>query len=359
MIKTRLNLRVRIFLTFYFGALCAVTLNAKESPQFVEKIVFEHRLNSAQKLALESILFSTNATRNIGTEDPNEIFGPNQSVHPASRATCAQRVLQTGLIRQNPDFERVCGAKWMAPINLSYSGPPVCIDQFEFPNIPCEYPLVWVSSFEAHRICQAMGKRLCNSHEWEGACAGRAYDRLVSYHFNLGSLQERRVRANQGREIIWAFSWNPEIRDKSSRDVCGIFRSNDPDFDPRIASRIDQLFNEIGKSRTCHTMGSDYRSCGTHTWPAGMKHQCRTQHEVFDLHGNVAELVNFPRSPQGFAFGSNTDFTERKGSFFVHRSTYPDDCRVRQPYEHFHQIVKDRHSYYQEGFRCCKDVTHQ
>ena len=48
-----------------------------------------------------------------------------------------------------------------------------CIDQFEFPNIPCAYPVVWVRTREAVELCEALGKRLCDAHEWEGACAGR------------------------------------------------------------------------------------------------------------------------------------------------------------------------------------------
>ncbi len=47
-----------------------------------------------------------------------------------------------------------------------------CIDQFEFPNVPCEYPMVWVQANEAAEICKVMDKRLCDAHEWEGACHG-------------------------------------------------------------------------------------------------------------------------------------------------------------------------------------------
>ena len=47
-----------------------------------------------------------------------------------------------------------------------------CIDRFEFPDIPCAYPVVWVRAREAAEICAAMGKRICDAHEWEGACAG-------------------------------------------------------------------------------------------------------------------------------------------------------------------------------------------
>ena len=46
----------------------------------------------------------------------------------------------------NPDTQKPRDAK-------------ACIDQFEFPNIPCEYPVVWVKA-EAAEICQAQGKRL-------------------------------------------------------------------------------------------------------------------------------------------------------------------------------------------------------
>ena len=79
------------------------------------------------------------------------------------------------------------------------------------------------------------------------------------------------------------------------------------------------------------------------------------------MHGNVAEVTNFPQSSSGIANGTNSDMTERKGSFFVYRGNlgnkYPDDCRVRQPYEHFHDFDTDKMAYYQEGFRCCKDVN--
>ena len=47
-----------------------------------------------------------------------------------------------------------------------------CIDQFEFPDIPTAYPVVWVKAREAAEVCEVMGKRLCDAHEWEGACAG-------------------------------------------------------------------------------------------------------------------------------------------------------------------------------------------
>ena len=48
----------------------------------------------------------------------------------------------------NPRFEKICGSKFMAPLYDPATQKPedakVCIDQFEFPSIPCTYPVVWL-----------------------------------------------------------------------------------------------------------------------------------------------------------------------------------------------------------------------
>ncbi|PIT99020.1 MAG: hypothetical protein COT74_12310 [Bdellovibrionales bacterium CG10_big_fil_rev_8_21_14_0_10_45_34] len=357
-------MRPLLFLvTLFLVEILTESAPAKESEHFANRVISEHGIDGEAANRLKSLLMNSEATRNIGTEDLNEFKGPNQSVHPASRSSCVKKVLDTGLIKPNPQFEKICGAKWMAPVpevGGTTANARVCMDQFEFPNIPCEYPLVWSPASLAKQVCETMGKRVCNSHEWEGACAG-GIEVNDPYLFSDTSLQSRRARYNQSRDRVWAFNWNPELsnifsREVFSHDICGIYSPNDPDMEPEILSSPGRYYNTIGKSLACHTMNSDYKSCGTNTWPAGMKHLCRTQNEIYDLHGNVAEVVNFPQTKEGIARGKTTDFTERKGSFFVVRKTYPDDCRVRQPYEHFKEFATDRHSYYQEGFRCCKDL---
>lgn len=71
---------------------------------------------------------------------------------------------------------KICKAKYMAPLyDLSREKPEdaeACIDQFEFPDISCTYPVVWAKARQAAEICWAMGKRLCDAHEWEAACVG-------------------------------------------------------------------------------------------------------------------------------------------------------------------------------------------
>ena len=43
--------------------------------------------------------------------------------------------------------------------------------------------MVWVKAREAAEICWAMGKRLCDAHEWEGACSGSL--EAPDYRFDL------------------------------------------------------------------------------------------------------------------------------------------------------------------------------
>jgi formylglycine-generating enzyme required for sulfatase activity len=252
----------------------------------------------------------------------------------------------------------------MAPIPNAEGKTAACVDQFEFPNIPCEYPLVWVPSNTAQKICQSMGKRLCNAHEWEGACAGRV-DSIDSYRFDIANEEARRNAVNAKREKVWAFQWQKEYADRTeSKELCGVYSGGDPDVLPEAAKHIsaDKI---AGVSKGCAPHKSAFKTCGTNTWPAGYKYRCKSKQGVYDLHGNVAEVVNLPSHKGNIAKGSVTGFTERKGSFFVDRSSikkrgdlkYPDDCRVRQPYEHKKEIRRDTgHSFYQEGFRCCKDI---
>ena len=102
---------------------------------------------------------------------------PEVTRHPVSAEQCRARLEREGVSYNNPRFEKICGSKFMAPLYDPATEQPedakVCIDQFEFPNMPCTYPVVWTRAREAAEVCAAQGKRICDAHEWEGACEGR------------------------------------------------------------------------------------------------------------------------------------------------------------------------------------------
>jgi len=47
-----------------------------------------------------------------------------------------------------------------------------CIDRYEAPNTPGQYPLVMESGISSEQWCLKHGKHLCTEDEWEAACAG-------------------------------------------------------------------------------------------------------------------------------------------------------------------------------------------
>jgi formylglycine-generating enzyme required for sulfatase activity len=215
----------------------------------------------------------------------------------------------------------------------------VCIDQYEFPNVPCEYPVVWVRSSEASSVCHALGKRLCDAHEWEGGCAGRLlpteaeypWSRLPRVYEQPGQRTKRRLQLehlhNTEREVVWAYG-----KDKDhSRCATGARK------DPR-----------------CTVV--DWGICGTNSYPTGAFPECVSPFGVYDQHGNVAEHMSLPVYPKEVG---GAGWTEMKGSWFLfaREETHPDDCRWRALNWHTTRVDHwNSHRNYHLGFRCCRDV---
>jgi sulfatase modifying factor 1 len=252
---------------------------------------------------------------------------PKVTVHPMSRAAC-QKVRAP--LRIADDGPGLCGERNMVPLyghGQRADTSTVCIDRFEFPNIPCEYPVTWVRSSEALEICQALGKRLCDAHEWEGACAGDLRSMEEEYFFDRPRLQAE-YAANQARKLVW--SYGPT----KNHALCATGSS---------------------KSPGCTASGPQ---CGSNTYPAGAMPECRSPFGVYDLHGNAAEHMNLPLGPEQLTRLGGSGRTEMKGSWFIFGQfeAHPDDCRFRAPNWHGSRVADpNSHANYHLGFRCCKD----
>ncbi|KYG02242.1 hypothetical protein BE20_51315, partial [Sorangium cellulosum] len=256
---------------------------------------------------------------------------PALSRHPMSRSECRRARELAGVA---PAREPACGAPGMVPLfdptrGQTAESAPVCIDQLEFPNIPCEYPVVHVRAREAALLCRAIGKRICDAHEWEGACAGALREPDVEYEWERPR-DEASWHHNLLREKVW--SYGPE----KNHALCG-----------------------TGSARTPGCPGGGWDRCGSNTYPAGAFPACRSRLGVFDLHGNVAEHMSLPILPDELARRGDRGFTEMKGSWFAFSSmeVHADDCRWRAPAWHGTRIMsKGSHANYHLGFRCCKDI---
>lgn len=324
---------------------------------FIAILIFSNSLALADDLAKqrEALLKSLKEVHNLDESKLNEVKkiiqsskvisqgNPKITKHPHTPEQCRAKLKDAKIDHDNASFTKLCGAKYMAPLYDPEKQKPddakVCIDQFEFPSIPCEYPVVWIKAEEAAKICTAMGKRLCDAHEWEGACEGQLLP--PDYPFD-------KVKGKSGADAFRAMrtlhnqKWSPKKRwaygATRKTGICAM---------------------DSTKDAAC--TGGDWQKCGSNTYPAGMFPDCSSPLKVYDIHGNAAEHMNLPTNPDEMASaGSKTlGHTEMKGSWFIWDKfqAHEDWCRWRAPYWHGTKVMSDHsHHNYHLGFRCCRDI---
>jgi Sulfatase-modifying factor enzyme 1 len=293
---------------------------------------------SAEQLAAVRAIFARSGFVGQGN--------PSITVHPMTPAECRDKRAAKGVEATDPSFEAICGGKYMAPLYDPSKEKPeaarACIDQYEFPDVPCAYPVVWVRASEAAEICEAVGKRICDAHEWEGACAGSLEE--PDYRFDLAAgvdaetaVQRLRAAHNRAHAATKTWSYGPEYR-------TGVCAANSQ------------------KSANCN--GGNWKECGSNTYPAGAFPDCRSSLGVYDLNGNAAEHMNLPLSEKQMASRGSEELgvTEMKGSWFIfdRYKAHDDWCRWRAPFWHGSRVMDPKsHHNYHLGFRCCKTIAPQ
>jgi len=325
-----------------FGLLCLAGFDtASKRPLQQQNEILFTQLQEVQGLSDSQM----NAIRKIFAQSGYISQGnPAVTEHPVTPEACQARVKSAGVQYENPRFEKICKAKYMAPLYNPAKQKPedakACIDQFEFPDIPCTYPVVWVKAREAAEICAAEGKRICDAHEWEGACAGDLEP--PDYEFNLvkdmspeDAIHRMRYLHNQKYSATQSWSYGPEYE----KGVCA-----------------------TGSKKTPGCNGGSWTGCGSNTYPTGDFPACKSKLDVYDLNGNAAEHMNLPIKESQMSSLGSTDlgYTEMKGSWFVFDTVraHPDWCRWRAPFWHGTRVMDERsHANYHLSFRCCKTVN--
>jgi formylglycine-generating enzyme required for sulfatase activity len=330
--------RYRILATLAAPALAfvlaAATTLEQQNEQVLRQLQEVHQLKPQQMAEVRAIFARSGV---IGQGNPAI------TEHPVTPEQCRARLEARSVNYDDGRFEAICGARYMAPLYDPANQRPeearACIDQFEFPDIPCSYPVIWVRAREAAELCEAVGKRLCDAHEWEGACAGSLQP--PDYRFDLArgvspnaAVERLRQAHNRAEEPHKSWSYGPAHQ----KGICA------------AASR---------KSQTCD--GGGWSKCGSNTYPAGSFPDCHSPLGVYDLNGNAAEHMNLPLAEDQMASRGSAQlgYTEMKGSWFIFDSYYAheDWCRWRAPYWHGSRIMDPKsHANYHLGFRCCKTL---
>jgi hypothetical protein len=261
----------------------------------------------------------------FGTTGPAKINQGNKPMarHNISKAQCLSGL--RGVVLQTEEQRAICGADYMVPI---YEGgkkdtAKFCIDIFEFPNKPCELPMVWTAPSIASVVCNYQGKRLCAQEEWNLAC---------------------RADPNGGPDTAYAYG------DDLDLDICNTNKTQHPNGAPRTCSVRDAQ--------------TAWNTCNTETEPVGSFPRCRSRFGVFDQHGNIAEVMTRKDPQLGLV-------DQLKGSawFYVDvmrdpkkpppadtKGTYIDTCNF-DPRWHVEPMNRAMHVNYHLGFRCCKSIT--
>lgn len=316
------------------SAVCAQTALQLDNALLLEQIRAIHNLSPAQMAQLRDI-FARSSVMGQGN--------PAVTRHPMTPDECAARIPGGPQSYQNPRFERICGGPYMAPLYDPRTQTPeqatACIDQFEFPDIPCTYPVVWVKAQEAAEICAAMGERICDAHEWEGACAGELDP--PDYRFDLARGVDADTAVNRMRNA------------HNAADAPTASWSYGPTYQRGVCA--------ADSTKTAGCNGGSFTGCGSNTYPTGSFPDCHSSLGVYDLNGNAAEHMNLPLAPDQMASVGSTRLgvTEMKGSWFIFDKyrAHPDWCRWRAPFWHGTRVMSDAsHENYHLGFRCCKTL---
>lgn len=269
---------------------------------------------------------------------------PALTRHPVSSEDCQEKLKRQSVHYENARFEKICKGKYMAPLYDPATQQPedakVCMDQFEFPDIPCAYPVVWVKAREAAEVCWAVGERMADAHEWEGACEGNLQP--PDYPFDL----TKGLSPSDGIARMRAAHNKADAADKRW--------SYGPAYKTGICATSSQ------KTPGCN--GGSWTGCGSNTFPAGDFPACHSSLDVYDENGNAAEHMNLPLNESQMSSRGSRElgYTEMKGSWFVFDTyrAHEDWCRWRAPFWHGTRVMDDHsHANYHLGFRCAKTIN--
>ena len=324
-----------LFVGLLLGAPAGPAPSLKEQNEILFRQLKQERGLSDDQIAAVRKIFE--ASGYIGQGNPAV------TRHPVTPEDCRQKLQQMHVQYENPRFEKICGGKHLAPLYDPATQKPedakVCMDQFEFPDIPCAYPVVWVKAREAAEICWAVGERMADAHEWEGACQGDL--EAPDYRFDLthglspsDGIARMRAIHNQQDAATKRWSYGPEYQ----RGICATLST---------------------KTDGCN--GGSWTGCGSNTFPAGDFPACHSPLDVYDLNGNAAEHMNLPLNEAQMSSRGSKElgYTEMKGSWFIFDTyrAHEDWCRWKAPFWHGTKVMDEHsHANYHLGFRCAKSL---
>jgi formylglycine-generating enzyme required for sulfatase activity len=279
-----------------------------------------------------------------------------------------------------------------------------CMDTYEFPNQAGDYPWVAAHWYDANQICELQGKRLCSEKEWVFACESeeaRPYP-YESYEMRKNAAQggcnagvygdvsgpraadyvsARGARSESNDEVLATSAVNPfeepgcqeyvrmvraiEERQQARENE----RARSEGREPRNL-RAPDLRTQLGRFAQSDPRHGRLIACLWGGLRSGEAHGCVSKAEVHDLTGNVDEWVNTSKASREIATlrpgwtdrSASRILTDLQNRFPSSERPYPSPLKggwwgpVRNRCRPATTAHGPSFTYYQVGFRCCKDA---
>ena len=271
---------------------------------------------------------------------------PAVTQHPVTPEQCQAKLDAAGVRYENPRFEKICEAKYMAPLIRS--------GQRSSPKMP--RPASTSSSFPTSlRLSRGLGESPRGRGDLLGG--GRAALRRP----RMGG----RVRREPSSLRITASIWQGDCRLKTRFTACAsrTTRLTAPtkrwSYGPDVSERH---LRHVEARRPPAAMAAAGRDAVQTLFRPGTFPACHSPLEVYDLNGNAAEHMNLPLNESQMSSRGSKElgYTEMKGSWFIFDTyrAHEDWCRWRAPFWHGTRVMDEHsHANYHLGFRCCKSLN--
>lgn len=282
---------------FLFFVFTAISLNMKHDWRLVNEKHWQI-VPSESAISHEEIdqIYGGRGSCPPGMVQINGIMKQDLDPNPYGNGTIEflQKTTCTNWINKNyPERCAVFDREQWLKISETLDTKPMnfCIDRFEYPNQLNQYPLIYISWYEAKELCENSGKRLCTEEEWTFACEG---EEATPYPYGY-------------------------VRDDTK---CVIDKKWIPYYPSKLRPR-EQAVEELDRLWQGELSGS--------------RPLCKSSFGVYDLTGNVDEWT--VRSRRDGKYNS------------ILKGGYWGPVRTRcRPSTRSHNA---NHIFYQQSFRCC------
>ncbi len=323
------------------------------------------------------------------SEDALEVIdlstGPSQATPESQAAPNAgvSGIVQPGEVAKDAQGNLIAQGRCpISMVEIPFSDaypqqiPPFCIDLYEAPNQKGVKPIQGVTELEADWYCEAQGKRLCSDREWTRACLGPKGENTYGYGptYIPGLIVSAEIpdvpQTKPGASKPAPCNYDSEY--PLTALICGPgCIANSKKFhslDFLVTKKEQSLLNPNGssllpKNKELIEWVQKLIKDVTAAEPSGSRPRCHTAEGVFDMIGNVQEIITTnagadktidKRAKLGGSVGQDYSWANFYFSPIAHNANTKAKPTCFQRWGGGHNVGWRA---WENGFRCCMNLN--